>query len=300
MYLYLHKSLTVFASERLYSMLPHGTIKTKKGGGNLAQRRLTDHPQLTFGSFHTVLEQTIVGGSHRDENPNGRGSAGLVYIVTGEVRYHFAEQSFSVRAGDLLFLPRGGRYTFDIGAEDYNYIFVNFDFAEDADVLPEVFTIRGDRIERYFRQLQRIYNARPPEYREECMSRLYAIYACIRREGREQYLPRTKRESVERAAAYIREHYSDPSASVAAAASVAGASLAHFRRLFCQVYSVSPQEYMMDLRIDAAKDLLSVSTLSVREVAEASGFASAYYFSRFFRIKTGLTPTEYRAKYANG
>ncbi len=266
----------------------------------MAQRRLTDHPQLTFGSFHTVLEQTIAGGSHRDENPNGRGSAGLVYIVSGEVQYHFAECSFSVRAGDLLFLPRGGRYTFDIGAEDYNYIFVNFDFSEDADVLPEVFAVRGDRMERYFRQMQRIYNARPPEYREECMSRLYTIYACIRRDGAGRYLPRTQRESVERAAAYIREHYRDPAASVSTAADVAGVSAAHFRRLFTKVYSVCPQEYMMDLRIDAAKDLLSVSALSVGEVAEASGFASAYYFSRFFRIKTGLTPTEYRAKYANG
>ncbi len=266
----------------------------------MAQRRLTDHPHLTFGSFHAVLEQTIEGGSHRAENPNGRGSAGLVYIVSGEVRYHFRDRELAVRAGDLLFLPRGGRYTFDIGEEDYTYIFVNFDFLEDADVLPEVFRIRGDRVERYFGRLLKIYNARPPEYREECMILLYSIYACIQREGAGRYLPSAKREGVERAAAYIREHYRDPAATVAAAAKVAEVSLAHFRRLFCQVYSICPQEYMMDLRIDTAKNLLSVSGMSMREIAESSGFSSPYYFSRFFRIKTGLTPTEYREKYANG
>jgi len=40
----------------------------------MQNRRLTDHPHLTFGSFHAVLEQTIERKSHRDENPNGRGT----------------------------------------------------------------------------------------------------------------------------------------------------------------------------------------------------------------------------------
>lgn len=264
-------------------------------------RRLTDYPQLTFGSFHTVLEQTIEKGSYRAENPNGRGAEGLVYILGGDAEYRFLEdgRELSVTAGDLFFLPRGSKYTFTVGKEDYAYIFVNFDFVESVHVLPERFCPRDDRVSRIFRQLLKTYDARPPEYRAECMRLLYAIYVAVLREGAAQYLPSAKREGIERAAVYIREHYRDPAASVTVAAEVAGLSLAHFRRLFCRVYSACPQEYMMELRLDAAKDLLSVSTLPVHAVAEACGFASAHYFSRLFRIKTGLTPTEYRTKYAN-
>lgn len=263
-------------------------------------RRFTDYPHLTFGSFHAVLEQTIEKNSHRDENPNGRASAGLVYIVSGKVQYIFHDRTLTVRAGDVLFLPRGGKYAFDVGDEDYRYIFVNFDFVEDDLVLPEVFRLRGDRPARCFHELLKTYDARPPEYREECMLLLYMLYACVQKHGPEQYVPNAKRESIEKAASYIRTHYREPETTVQEAASISGISLTHFRRLFSKIYSVSPQEYMLDLRIDAAKNLLSTSMLSVGEVAEACGFSSSYYFSRFFHIKTGLSPTEYRNKYKDG
>lgn len=263
----------------------------------MGKRRITDYPHLTFGNFYTVIEQTIDGGSYRAENPNGRGSAGLVYILSGKVDYRFCDCTLSVGAGDLLFLPHGGKYSFSIGEEEYKYIFVNFDFLEEDDIIPEVFHVRTDHVERIFKRLLKTYNARPPEFREECMISLYSIYSCIRRELSGGYLPNAKRESVERAAAYIRENHRKSSATVAMAAKEAKLSLAHFRRLFCQVYSVCPQEYMMELRLDTAKNLLSVSDMTVSEIAYESGFSSPYYFSRIFRIKTGLTPTEYRNKY---
>lgn len=260
-------------------------------------RRITDFPKLTFANIHAVIEQTILGGSFRAENPNGRGSAGLVCILKGNVTYNFYNRSISVQAGDLLFLPNGSKYSFTIEKEDYNYIFVNFDFLENVEIAPEVFKFKTDRMERIFRQMLKTYTARPPEFREECMISLYSVYSHIRRESSAKYLPSAKRESIENAAAHIRENHRSPSATIADAAKKANLSIAHFRRLFTQIYSVCPQEYMLDLRLNTAKNLLSASDLSVSEIAYESGFSSPYYFSRIFRIKTGMTPTEYKNKY---
>ena len=53
-------------------------------------------------------------------------------------------------------------------------------------------------------------------------------------------------------------------------------------------------QYINDLKLAAAKQLLTDSELQVREIADRLGFASQGYFGRFFRNKTGLTPNAYR------
>lgn len=69
--------------------------------------------------------------------------------------------------------------------------------------------------------------------------------------------------------------------------------------LFKKEYNISPQEYLLSLRIDKAKLLLKDKTkeLSVNEVAYAVGFNDPLYFSRIFRKKTGCSPTQFKNSY---
>lgn len=68
--------------------------------------------------------------------------------------------------------------------------------------------------------------------------------------------------------------------------------------LFKQEYGVSPQDYLISYRIERAKKLLknNRSYLSIKEVSTAVGFENPLYFSRIFRNRTGMSPTEYRKK----
>jgi transcriptional regulator GlxA family with amidase domain len=68
-----------------------------------------------------------------------------------------------------------------------------------------------------------------------------------------------------------------------------------FRKLFKEETGVSPHQYYLNLRIDRAKSLLQTTELNVNEVAFQSGFESEYYFSKFFKKKVNLSPTEYRS-----
>ena len=47
-------------------------------------------------------------------------------------------------------------------------------------------------------------------------------------------------------------------------------------------------------KIDYSCDLLNAQCYSIGKIAEMSGFVNTYYFSRVFKSKTGVTPTQYR------
>jgi len=68
-------------------------------------------------------------------------------------------------------------------------------------------------------------------------------------------------------------------------------------RLFKQIYGVSPMRYMLDRRFEEACFYLKTSSVSVKQIAELSGFSSANYFSQMFQRREGVTPTEYRRLY---
>lgn len=68
----------------------------------------------------------------------------------------------------------------------------------------------------------------------------------------------------------------------------------HFNRIFKQVYEVPCKEYLITVRVEAAKQYLSSPLLTVREVGSMIGYADSNYFTKVFRKRVGMTPTEYR------
>lgn len=73
---------------------------------------------------------------------------------------------------------------------------------------------------------------------------------------------------------------------------VANMSKASLTRMFKRELGVSPMEYIIRLRLDKAKQLLSI-TKSVKESCFASGFNDVNYFVRLFKNREGVTPGNY-------
>lgn len=84
--------------------------------------------------------------------------------------------------------------------------------------------------------------------------------------------------------------------SVAALAKRAKYSVSRFCVLYKEFFSETPIEELLNARIENARALLEYSHKSVTEVADLCGFASIHYFSRKFKEKTGLSPSEYSKK----
>ena len=71
-----------------------------------------------------------------------------------------------------------------------------------------------------------------------------------------------------------------------------------FREMQNASIVVSRLEQVTGIRIEKAKELLTGSALSMKEICAACGYQDPNYFSRNFKKKVGLTPTEYKEKYA--
>lgn len=75
-----------------------------------------------------------------------------------------------------------------------------------------------------------------------------------------------------------------------------GISYSNFRKLFKEYTGVAPALYQQELRIQRAKELLSTTDLSVKEIAYRLNFESSDYFSSKFKLKVGISPVEFRKK----
>ena len=98
-------------------------------------------------------------------------------------------------------------------------------------------------------------------------------------------------EQLEHARRVMQEHFRED-LSVESLAESADMSIAYFRRLFVKAYGISPMQYLMNLRIEHARDLLLSGEVNVTEAALLSGFDDIYYFSKVFKTKTGRTPSD--------
>ncbi len=71
------------------------------------------------------------------------------------------------------------------------------------------------------------------------------------------------------------------------------------RSYFKEHTGYSPYQYLLNMKIEKAKELLTVGTLSVKEVSFTLAFDSPYYFSRLFKAKTGVSPSKWADPYAD-
>ena len=78
-------------------------------------------------------------------------------------------------------------------------------------------------------------------------------------------------------------------------ANLAGMSPHYFCELFKKSTGVSPYQYSLRCRMDRAKEFLRSPQFTVRQVAEATGFADQSHFTKVFRRLVGLTPVQFRA-----
>ena len=77
-------------------------------------------------------------------------------------------------------------------------------------------------------------------------------------------------------------------------ASSLGLSYSLFRRLFLAETGHAPLAYQLEVRVSQARVLLEQTDLSVSEIAQQTGFANVFYFSKMFSKRTGQTPSACR------
>lgn len=99
--------------------------------------------------------------------------------------------------------------------------------------------------------------------------------------------------SIQTAVAYIRSHYRE-NLSLSDVANRCGISEVYLSKRFKREMNVSFVSYVNGLRIEAARELLRDSSLSLREISDRTGFRNYNYFIKVFKDITGATPMHFR------
>ncbi|MBE6929849.1 MAG: helix-turn-helix transcriptional regulator [Ruminococcaceae bacterium] len=145
-----------------------------------------------------------------------------------------------------------------------------------------------------FRKLMSLRLLRLEQSVCSAMSVLYELLAFIYARQQPEYLSSDIRSKIREAHHFLLEHYTDPGLQTTQLAAQCGISSKYFRTLFKKLYSATPTQFVIDLRLNAAAELLSQGIPGITEVAAMTGFSDVYYFSRLFKARFGIAPSAFR------
>lgn len=100
-------------------------------------------------------------------------------------------------------------------------------------------------------------------------------------------------EEVDLARKYFYEHYNEQ-ISIEDYAASRNMSICWFQRNFKKVTGQSPMQFILDIRVSNAVNLLQNTTYSVKQISKIVGYDNPLYFSRLFKNIKGISPSEYR------
>ena len=92
----------------------------------------------------------------------------------------------------------------------------------------------------------------------------------------------------------IRCQYGDPNLSISALASMVCLSPNHLSNLFKRETGKTINDFLTEVRVEAAKHLLENTACPIHEIAERVGYRSSQYFSQVYYKKTRMTPRDLR------
>ena len=106
------------------------------------------------------------------------------------------------------------------------------------------------------------------------------------------------KDIVEQALAFTKKHYADPDLSIQKVCAHLHISSGYFCSIFKKEVQLTFLQYLMQIRMDEARELLRSTELKSFQIAEKVGFAEPNYFSFCFKKNIGVSPKEYRKQAA--
>lgn len=209
---------------------------------------------------------------------------GLSFCIDGQITYTIDGKKVVSDRTKVVILPKGRSYSLH-GDKTGRFPVINFDCLNltCSEILSFTVLNPAAYIKDYekMKALSLFYGNRA-----EIMSIFYGILHRIT-------LDNTSKGILAPAINLIEKDFGNPKLTNSDLARECSISEIYFRKIFTEEYKLSPKQYLIEVRINKAKQLLTDGFLKINAVASQCGFTNQYHFSRIFKEKTGFTPTEY-------
>lgn len=257
---------------------------------------------LDFCGFEHCLPRHSYG-------PYVRNNYVIHVVISGKGILDYAGKRWEIRGGQMFVLFPGVEATYYADKNDpWYYCWLGFD-GRSAGKIVESIGFSEQTPVLALSDVSRIES----EIRKMLEARELTLDGQLRRNaGLLKILSTMIRDSVERETAdgspniysyseyavrYINNHFSEK-VRIQDLADHIGISRSYLVKLVKQETGMSPQEYLIETRMRRASDLLSRTNDSIRVVAAECGYDDALAFSKVFKSRFGLNPTEYREKHS--
>lgn len=240
--------------------------------------------------------------------PGVRNHYCIHHVISGTGWYEVNGNICQLSAGDTFILYPDTEVKYYADKENpWEYAWVGF-AGDDANSLVRAMGFRreqpwiknGHLPRRVIqKQLGIIYGVKGSDYESAVAmtGALYTLFSTFMHYAEhEESTKNSQMVYVEKAKDYISTNYSYP-ITIEDVASYVGISRSHLFRSFQTYQKQSPKEYLMEFRIKRARHLLRDTELSIASIAYSVGFENNLYFSKAFKSKMNMSPSEYRKKF---
>ncbi len=250
--------------------------------------RLYTHPELHTG------------------RPEGRLDYQLIYIASGKGYFCFEGNTPMMLPAGHMVLYRPGEpqdYTY-YGKDNPEIYWIHFTGADVEHLLSEhgisldetfLFTGTDPAYAQFFEKIIFELQLKKEYFVESTALLLHQLLLTVTRaiqENRVETINISSTEIIE-AASYFHEHYRE-NINIESYIERNYFSTSSFFRKFKLYTGMTPLQYLLDIRLSNAKNLLENTTYSIGEIAALVGYDNALYFSRLFHKHVGISPREYR------
>ncbi len=267
---------------------------------------LTDFPAYHFLQINTCGIRRVVDHDLMYLRSKGRKDYLLLYIRSGTLTVWFGDIEQNIEAGKcLLYLP--GTMQKYVYFKENNPIVLYCHFVGPAaDEAIKVINPNGNILfdihnktifESLFYQLTQIYymelfrTKSKPIFHLEANGVLIQLLSML--EDAANHSSSVNENTITIAVRHFIRHYREKIDMEAYSAEL-NLSTSRFSHLFTKHVGMSPHKFILNLRINEAKDMLVSSMMNIAAIAAQVGFTDASYFSRLFIKYTGVTPFAYR------
>ncbi len=224
---------------------------------------------------------------------SGRNFNALSFRFSADTRLKTEKEELHLTDNFLTFVPARLDYS-RIAIQD-SLICIHFEATSFSGKNIEAFEAKEpDIFSGLFREIYDLWEKKDIGYQMKCTAILYRIFAECYIQNYKIYKGVSK---IQPSVDYINENYKKSELSIKEAARKSFMSEVYFRKLFKKDYGISPQKYIVNLRIQNAAGLISTGYYSLKEVAFLSGYNDYKYFSVEFKKAVGVSPSEYQYKF---
>lgn len=249
---------------------------------------------------YRVHTRSVVETNH----PGGRNDYQLLYIASGKGHFYFQSGKQIVTKGNMVLYRPGEPQVYNYYAVDKTEVYwVHFTGSQVEKILAHYnlplhknvfFSGISPEYAHFYRKMIQELQLRRTGHEELLQMLFRQLLLIINRniESSDKASIDTLSE-IERAIRYFNENYNKP-IQVEQYAKERMISVNWFIHCFKAITTVTPTQYILSLRISAAKDLLKMTSENIAAIAVAVGYDNPLYFSRLFKKHTGFSPTEYK------